>query len=89
MEKKTYIRDLYRFEGFRARATMKPHPDDSNGWIITLDRRQKKQLVQCAGQGQPVFGIEGYIRYGIWTPAQRTSILNLNIVGSTARTVKP
>ena len=48
MEKKTYIRDLYRFEGFRAQATMKPHPEDSNGWIITLDRRQKKQSAQHA-----------------------------------------
>ena len=88
MEKKTYIRDLYRFEGFRARATMKPHPEDSNGWIITLDRRQKKQSAQYAGQRQRDFGIAGFIKCGIWMPEQRTSTLSLNIVGSTARNVE-
>ena len=89
MENKKYIRDLYQFEGFRARATMKPHPEDSNGWIIALDRRQKKQSVQRAGQWYSVIGIEGYIRYGIWIQGQRTSILNLNIDGSTVHGVKP
>ena len=89
MEKKKYIRDLYRFEGFRARATMKPHPEDSNGWIITHDRRQKKQFVQGAGQQYSVIGIEGYTKYGIWMQGQRTSILNLNIDGSTVHGVKP
>jgi hypothetical protein len=62
MEKKTYIRDLYRFEGFRARATMKVHPEDSNGWIIVLDRRQKKRFAQPAGQRHTVFGIDGCIK---------------------------
>ena len=89
MENKKYIRDLYQFEGFRARATMKPHPEDSNGWIIALDRRQKKQSVQRAGQWYSVIGIEGYIRYGIWIQGQRTSTLNLNIDGSTVHGVKP
>lgn len=89
MEKKKYIRDLYRFEGFRARATMKPHPEDSNGWIIALDRRQKKQFVQRAGKRHQVFVIEGYIRYGIWMQGQSPSILNLNIDGSTAHGVEP
>jgi hypothetical protein len=84
MEKKTYIRDLYRFEGFRARATMQSHPEDSNGWIITLDRRQKKQSAQYAGQRQRDFGIAGFIKCGIWMPEQHTSTLRLNIVGSTA-----
>jgi hypothetical protein len=89
MEKKQYIRDLYRFKGFRGRATIKPHPEDSNGWIITLDRRQKKQFVQHAAQRHPVSGIEGYIRCGTWMPAQRTFILSLNIAGWTAHGVEP
>lgn len=89
MEKKQYIRDLYRFEGFRGRATMKPHPEDSNGWIIALDRRQKKQFVQYAAQRHPVLEIEGCIGCGTWMPAQRTSILNLNIAGWTAHGVEP
>ena len=89
MEKKQYIRDLYRFEGFRARATIKPHPEDSNGWIITLDRRQKKQFVQHVAQRNPVLGIEGCIRCRIWMPVQRTSILNLNIAELIAHGVEP
>ena len=89
MEKKQYIRDLYRFEGFRARATMKPHPEDSNGWIITLDRRQKKQFVQRVAQRYSVLGTEGCIRCGTWMPAQRTFILSLNIAGLTAHGAEP
>jgi len=43
---------------------MKPHPEDSNGWIITLDRRQKKQFVQRAAQNIR-FRIEGCISAGL------------------------
>ena len=68
MEKKIYIRDLYRLEGFRAHATMKPHPEDSNGWIITLERRQKKQSARHAGQRHAAIGIDGCIKFGIWMP---------------------
>jgi len=89
MEKKQYIRDLYRFEGFRARATIKPHPKDSNGWIITLDRRQKKQFVQHAAQRYSVLGIAGCIRFGTWMPAPRTFILSSNIAGLTAHGAVP
>mgnify|MGYP000885121215 CR=1 FL=1 len=83
MEKKIYIRDLYRLEGFRAHATMKPHPEDSNGWIITLERRQKKQSARHAGQRHAAIGIDGCIKFGIWMPGKRISTLSLNIVGST------
>jgi succinate dehydrogenase/fumarate reductase-like Fe-S protein len=89
MEKKQYIRDLYRFEGFRARATIKPHPEDSNGWVITLDRRQKKQFVQHAAQRYSVLGIADCIRCGTWMLAQRTFILSLNIAVWTAHGVEP
>ncbi|MEI7591114.1 MAG: hypothetical protein WCJ49_07400 [Deltaproteobacteria bacterium] len=89
MEKKKHLRDLYCNPGFRARATMKPHPENSNGWIITLDRRQKKQSVQFAVQRHVVFGIAGCTRYVIWMPEQRTSTLSLNIVGLIAPNVEP
>lgn len=82
MEKKTYIRDLYRFEGFRARATMERHTEDSNGWIITLERRQKKQSAQHAGQRLAAIVIGACIKCGTWIPGKRTSTLSLNIVGS-------
>ena len=48
------FRDLYRFPGFRARATLKPHPEDPKGYIITLERRQKKTV--CSGCGTTAFG---------------------------------
>jgi succinate dehydrogenase/fumarate reductase-like Fe-S protein len=89
MEKKKHLRDLYCYPGFRGRATMKPHPEDSNGWIITLDRRQKKQFVQFAAQRHAVFGIEECIGCGTWMPEQRTSTLSLNIVGWIAHSVEP
>lgn len=88
MEKKTFIRDLYRLEGFRARATMQPHPEDSNGWIITLDRRQKKQSAQHAEQRHTDIGIAGFIKCGIWILEQRISTLSLNIVGLIAPSVE-
>jgi hypothetical protein len=88
MEKKKHLRDLYCYPGFRARATMKHHHEDSNGWIIALGRRQKKQSVQLAVQRHAVFGIEGYIRCATWMPEQRTSTLSLNIVGWIAHGVE-
>lgn len=89
METKKYLRDLYRLPGFRARATLKPHLEDSNGCIITLDRRQKKQFVQLAAQRYPDFGIEGCTRCATWMLEQPTSILTLNTAGFAARTVSP
>ena len=36
MKTKNILRKLYEFPKFRARATPKPHPEDPNGYIITL-----------------------------------------------------
>ena len=52
MKTKKTLRDLYKFPGFRARATLKPHPEDTEGYIVTLERRQKKTV--CSGCGTTV-----------------------------------
>lgn len=44
MKTKTTLRDLYRFPGFRARATLKSHPEDPEECMVTLERRQKNSL---------------------------------------------
>jgi len=44
MKTQKTFRDLYSFPGFRARADLKPHPGDSGGYIVTLERRQKNGL---------------------------------------------
>ena len=74
---------MYKFPGFRARSTLKPHPTDKAGYIITLERRQKKQSARHAGQRHAAIGIDGCIKFGIWMPGKRISTLSLNIVGST------
>src|SRR5450759_2625162 len=52
MKTKKTLRDLDKCPGFRARATLKPHPEDTEGYIVTLERRQKKTV--CSGCGTTV-----------------------------------
>jgi len=58
--KKTFC-DLYKFSGFRARATLKQHPEDHNGCIVTLERRQKKRFVSAAAQRHQAIGTGEFI----------------------------
>ena len=83
------FRDLYCFPGFRARATLKPHPEDPEGYIVTLERRQKKRSVPVAGQRHAVIGIAARIGCGIWMPEPVASILRSSIAGWPARDVMP
>ena len=48
METKKTLRDVYSFSGFRARSTLTPHSEDPKGYIIRLERRQKKRSVPVA-----------------------------------------
>jgi len=89
MKTKKTFRDLYKFPGFRARATLKPHPEDIEGYIVTLERRQKKPFVPAAVQFHQAIVTDGLIWCGTWMPEQPASILSLNIAGLPARTVKP
>jgi hypothetical protein len=83
------LRDLYNFPGFRACATLKPHPDDSQGYIITLERRQKKLFVPAVVQFHQAIVTVGLIWCVTWMPEQPTSILSLSIAGLPARNVTP
>jgi hypothetical protein len=81
------LRDLYNFPGFRARATLKPHPYDPQGYIITLERRQKKLFVQAVAQFHLAIVIGGLIWCETWMQEQATSILSLSIAGLPAHNV--
>ena len=81
------IRDLYNFQGFRARATLKPHPEDKAGYIITLKRRQKKLSVPVVAKHCQAIVTDELILCEIWMPEQPAFILNSNIAGLPARIV--
>jgi hypothetical protein len=83
------LRDLYDFPGFRVRTTLKPHPEDKKGYIITLERRQKKQFVPAAAKYCRVIETGELILCETWMPGQPISILNLSIAGLPVRIVTP
>jgi hypothetical protein len=89
MKTKTTLRDLYKFPGFRARATLRSNPEDLEGCIVTLERRQKKRLVPAAVQRHQVIGTGELMWCETWMPDQPASILRSSIAGLPARIVKP
>ena len=89
METIKTLRDVYSFPGFRARATLKPHPKDLNGRIVRLERRQKKQSVLAAVRRYQAFETDALTWCEIWMPVQSTYILFLSTAGLHARVVKP
>ena len=89
MDTKTNIKDLYSFVGFRAQATLKAHPEDTEARIVTLRRRQKKRLVPAVAKVKQVSAIEASMLYGIWMPRQPVFIWSLNTDGFIARIVRP
>lgn len=86
--KKT-LRDLYCFPGFRTRVILKPHPKDNGGYIITLERRQKKQSVRVAEQLFMDIEIAGLTWSGILMPGQPASTLNSSTAEFYALSAKP
>ena len=88
MASKTTLKELYSFPGFRARAKLKPHATDSDGRIVTLERRQKKRFVLAVAQPCAAFGIAESTWCVIWMPGQPVSTLRLNTAGYSARTVR-
>jgi hypothetical protein len=89
MKTKNTFRDLYTFPGFRARATLKPHPEDPEGCIVILERRQKKRSVPAAVQRHQTIGTGELIGCETWMPDQPASILRSSIAGLPARIAKP
>ena len=89
MKTKNTLRDLYKFTGFRASAMLKSHPEDTDGCIVTLEHRQKKQFVPAAVQRHQAIGIGELIWYETWVPDQPVSILSSSIAGLPIRIAKP
>ena len=85
----TRLRDIYSFPGFRARATLKPHPKDPNGCIVRLERRQKKRSALAVVGRYQVFEIDVRTRFGIWMPVRPAYTLNLSTAGLPALSAKP
>jgi len=89
MKTKQTLRDLYKFPGFRARATLRSNPQDIEGCIVNLERRQKKQFVPAAVQRHQAIEIGERTWCEIWMLGQHASILCSNIAGLPARIAKP
>ena len=89
MKTKHTLRDLYKFPGFRALATLKSHPEDPEGCMVTLERRQKKRFVPAAVQQHQATGTGERIWCETWMPDQPASILRSSIAGLPARIAKP
>jgi hypothetical protein len=89
MKTKKTLRDLYKFPGFRARATLKPHPEDTEGYLLPLSAVKKKLFVPAAVQRYQAIGTGELIGCETWMTEQPASILNLSIAGLPARNAKP
>lgn len=89
MKTKNTLRDLYQFPGFRARATLKPHPEDFEGYIVTLERRQKKRFVPAAVKRHQAIGTVELIECETWMPEQPAFILSSSIAGLPVYDAKP
>lgn len=89
METKKTLRDMYKTPGFRVRATLKPHPHDPEGYIIRLERRQKKRSVPDAVKQFQALEIGERTVSGISIPERLISTLSSSIAGSLAPDAKP
>ena len=89
MKTKKTLRNFYESPGFRACASLRQNPEDPNGYIITLERRQKKLFVPAVAKCHQAIGIGELIGCGTWMPEQPAFILNLSIAGLPAHNAKP
>ena len=44
------LRDAYKVSGFRVRAKVESHDEECTAFVLTLERRSKKQCVVTAGR---------------------------------------
>jgi hypothetical protein len=86
--KKTSFQSLYSFPGFRALATLKESPDDPEGRIIVLRRRQKKQPAPVVILKR-ASTIELPIGFGTSMPVASVSIWSSSTAGCAARGAMP
>ena len=83
------LRDVYNFPGFRARATLKAHQKDTDGYIVKLERRQKKLFALAVVKRYQVFVTDALIWFETWMLVQPAYTLNLNTAELSAHVVKP
>jgi hypothetical protein len=83
----TTLKDLYRFSGFRPLSRLKPHPHDPKGYVLKLQRRQKKQYVHAVAHQFMGFDRVAATKYGILILGVPTYTLSSHTVGSNARSV--
>ena len=89
METIQTLRDIYSFPGFRARAKLKPHPEDPEGRIVRLERRQKKQSALDAVGRSQAFETEELTSSETWMPGQPAYTLNSSTAVLPVRIAKP
>ena len=89
METIKTLRDVYSFPGFRARATLKPHPKDPDGRIVRLERRQKKQSALDAVGRYQAFETDELTWSETWMPGQPAYTLNSSNAGLPVQIAKP
>jgi len=85
----TTLKDLYRFPGFRPLSRLRPHSQDPKGYVLTLQRCQKKQYAHAVAKQLKGFGLIETTKYVILILVMHIYTLNSNTVGSSARTVRP
>jgi len=85
----TTLKDLYRFPGFRPLSRLRPHSQDPKGYVLTLQRRQKKQYVHVVAKQLKGFGLVETTKYVISIQGTHTYTLSFNTVGLNARIVRP
>jgi len=85
----TTLKDLYRFPGFRPLSRLRQHPQDQKGYILTLQRRQKKQYAHAVAKQFVVFDLIASTGYVILTQGMLTYTLNSTTVGWHVRSVAP
>ena len=77
MKKYNRLVDEYRYPGFRPLSRVLHHPDNPDGRIITLQRRQKKLSAARAGQNIILFMIGNSDWYATFLVVMLRFILKL------------
>ena len=85
----TTLKDLYRFPGFRPLSRLHQHPQDPKGYVLTLQRRQKKRYVHAVAKQFMGFDHVATTKYAILILGMPTYTLSSNTVGSNARSATP
>lgn len=83
METIKTLKDLYKYPGFRPYAKLESHPLDTNGYVITLHRRQKKVPAPAAGPLSLDIETVEHTQCVTFQQVPPTSIFGLNTGGFT------